>query len=125
MYRYEYVCELGYLYSKSARAFCEKICTALVSRRIEKQHGVLLGWRIFSHVNMDAVVSDDADINYVSPEDWRPKSPDTAHMDYSFGCILTRELHKKSTRTLAGLKRILKFAWTDPIQDVFQRALHS
>ena len=64
-------------------------------------------------------------MNYVSAEEWRAKSPDTAHMDYCFGGILTRELQKKSKRTLAGHKRILKLAWNDPIQDVFHSTLHS
>ena len=68
---------------------------------------------------------DEADINYVAPEEWRPKLPDTAPMDYRFYGILIRELQKKSMRTLANLKRILKMAWNDPTKNMSDRALRS
>ena len=51
---------------------------------------------------------DEADIIYVAPKEWRPKSPDTAPMDYRFCGILTRELQNKFIRTLANLKRFSK-----------------
>ena len=68
---------------------------------------------------------DDAGINYITPEEWMPKSPDAAPMDYSIWGILKRNLQRKSIRTLAGLKRALKKAWNDLSQDVIDRALRS
>ena len=68
---------------------------------------------------------DEADINYVSPEEWRPKSPDTAPMVNRFYGILTRELQKKPIRTLANLNRILKMAWNDPTKNIIDRARRS
>ena len=68
---------------------------------------------------------DDADLKYVSPEEWIPKSPDAAPTDYSFCGISTRELQKNFIRTVADLKPILKMTWNDPTKDVIHRAIRS
>ena len=68
---------------------------------------------------------DDADINFIALDEWKTKSPDTASIDYSFGGIFTRELQKKSMWTLAGLMRILKMVWNNPIKDEIGRAFRS
>ena len=51
---------------------------------IEKQHGVLPRQRIFPYVNVDAAVTRRRRYKYVSPEEWRPMSPEAAPMDYIF-----------------------------------------
>ena len=51
---------------------------------------------------------DDAYINYVAPTEWRPKTLDTAPVDYSFCGFLIKKLQKKFIQTVAGLKRFLK-----------------
>ena len=71
---------------------------------------------------------DDADLNYVyvlNYEEWRPKSPDAATMNYSFCGIPTKELKKNSIRTVAERKPILKMVCDDPTQDAIDRALNS
>ena len=46
-------------------------------------------------------------INCLRPEEWMPKSPDAAPMDFAIWGILKRS----KLYTLAGLKRALKGAW--------------
>ena len=44
-------------------------------------------------------------INYVKPEEWIPKSPDAAPMDYSIWGYLKQQLNKQKIETLDELKK--------------------
>ncbi len=44
-------------------------------------------------------------INYVKPEEWMPKSPDAAPMDYSVWGYLKQQLNKQKIETLSQLKK--------------------
>ena len=110
---------------KRFRAFCEKCCTALGFRRIEKQHGVPPRQCILPYVNIDDPESRrrryklcctcrvEAQVTWYRP------------MDYRFCGIFTRELQNKFIRTLANLKRILKMPGNDPTKNMIDRVLRS
>ena len=59
VYRQEGEVELGFLYSKSSEAFCQKICAAFVSRGVKRDHGVPPRQRIFPYIKTDAAVTRD------------------------------------------------------------------
>jgi hypothetical protein len=46
-----------------------------------------------------------AKINYVKPEQWMPKSPDAAPMDYAVWGYLKQRLNKHEIETLDDLKK--------------------
>jgi arginine repressor len=48
-------------------------------------------------------------INYVKPEEWMPKSPDAAPMDYSIWGDFKQRLNKQKIETLSELKKKLFF----------------
>ena len=50
---------------------------------------------------------DGLNINYISPDEWMPKSLDAAPMDFGIWGILKRRLQKRRIRSLLGLKRAL------------------
>jgi hypothetical protein len=50
-------------------------------------------------------------VKYVSPEEWMPKSPNAAPMDFGILGILKRRLQKRKIYTLSGLKKALKQVW--------------
>ena len=64
-------------------------------------------------------------INFVTPEEWMPKSPDAAPMDFGIWGILKRRLQKRKIYTLAGLKRALKDEWNKLEQSVINKTLQS
>ncbi len=50
-------------------------------------------------------------INYVKPEEWMPKSPDAAPMDYSVWGYLKQQLNKQKIETLSQLKKKTSNEW--------------
>lgn len=62
-------------------------------------------------------------IKYITPNEWMPKSPDAAPMDFCIWGILKRRLQKHIVRTLNGLKAALKREWKDLPQSVINKAL--
>lgn len=64
-------------------------------------------------------------INFVTPNEWMPKSPDAAPMDFGIWGILKRRLQKRKLYTLAGLKRALHNEWKKLEQSVINKTLES
>ncbi|CAF4071861.1 unnamed protein product [Rotaria sp. Silwood1] len=59
----------------------------------------------------------------ITPEEWLPKSPDAAPMDYSIWGILKQRARKHNVSTLNGLKNAIKHEWENLEQDVINNAL--
>ena len=68
---------------------------------------------------------DSRNINYISPDEWMPKSPDAAPMDFGIWGILKRWLQKRRIRSLLGLKRALYDEWNKLEQPIINRVLSS
>lgn len=64
-------------------------------------------------------------VNFITPAEWMPKSPDAAPMDFSIWGILKRRLQKHKLRTLKGLKAALKKEWKDLSQSTINKALNT
>ena len=64
-------------------------------------------------------------INFITPEEWIPKSPDAAPMDYFVWGFLKNRLRKKNIKDTADLKRQLKREWKSLPQELIDRALES
>ena len=64
-------------------------------------------------------------VQYITPSEWMPKSPDCAPMDYGIWGILKRRLQKRSIYTLNGLKRALKNEWNKLEQSYINKTLAS
>lgn len=64
-------------------------------------------------------------INFVTPEEWMPESPDAASMDFAILGIIKRRLQKRKLYTLAGLKRALKDEWKKLEPTVINKTLQS
>ena len=64
-------------------------------------------------------------MNFVTPQEWMPKSPDAAPMNVAIWGILKRSLHKRKIYTLAGLKRALRGEWRKLEQHVINKTLES
>lgn len=64
-------------------------------------------------------------VNYISPDEWMPKSPDAAPMDFGIWGILKRRLQKRKIRSLLGLKRALLDEWNKLEQPLINRVLCS
>jgi histone-lysine N-methyltransferase SETMAR len=62
-------------------------------------------------------------INYVKPEEWMPKSPDVAPMDYAIWGHLKQRLNKKKIETLDELKKKLLYEWKKMAQSYIDRVL--
>jgi len=62
-------------------------------------------------------------IKVITPEEWLPKSPDAAPMDYSIWGILKQRARKHNVSTLNGLKNAIKHEWENLEQDIINRAL--
>ena len=59
-----------------------------------------------SHVSKKTIASlNKSKINYVKPEEWMPRSPDAAPMDYSIWRYLKQQLNKQKIETLDELKK--------------------
>ena len=64
-------------------------------------------------------------VQYITPSEWMPKSPDCALMDYGIWCILKRRLQKRSIYTLNVLKRAFKDEWNKLEQSYINKTLAS
>ena len=64
-------------------------------------------------------------VQYITPSEWMPKSPDCAPMDYGIWGILKRRLQKCSIYTLNGLKRALNDEWNKLEQSYINKTLAS
>ena len=64
-------------------------------------------------------------MNFVTPQEWMPKSADAALMDFAIWGILKRRLQKRKIYTLAGLKRALRDKWRKLEQHVIYKKLES
>jgi hypothetical protein len=62
-------------------------------------------------------------INYVKPEEWMPKSPDAAPMDYSIWGYLKQRLNKQKIETLSELKKKLLYQWKKMDQTYIDKVL--
>ena len=59
-------------------------------------------------------------MNFVTPQEWMPKSP-----DFAIWGIVKRRLQKRKIYTLAGLKRALRDEWRKLEQHVINKILES
>ena len=64
-------------------------------------------------------------MNFVTPQEWMPKSPDAALMDFAIWGIFKRRLQMRKIYTLAGLKRALRDEWRKLEQHVINKTLES
>ena len=64
-------------------------------------------------------------VNFIDKEEWMPKSPDAAPMDFGIWGILKRRLQKRNVNTLLGLKRALKDEWNRLDQKTINETLES
>ena len=64
-------------------------------------------------------------IQVITPEEWLPKSPDAAPMDYSIWGILKKRVRQHKVSTFNGLKNAIKQEWENLEQDVIDRALEN
>lgn len=62
---------------------------------------------------------------FITPDEWMPKSPDAAPMDYGIWGILKRRLQKRKIYTMNGLKNALKDEWNKLEQKVINKTLAS
>lgn len=62
-------------------------------------------------------------IKFITKEEWIPKSPDAAPMDYHVWGYLKRQLWKYKIKDTAGLKRALKREWKNIPQEQINKAL--
>ncbi|CAF1967222.1 unnamed protein product [Rotaria magnacalcarata] len=77
-----------------------------------------------SHVPKKTIAFSNAStINYVKPEEWMPKSPDAAPMDYSIRGYLKQQLNKQKIESLNVLKKKLLYEWTKMDQAYIDRVL--
>jgi [histone H3]-lysine36 N-dimethyltransferase SETMAR len=67
----------------------------------------------------------DQHMNYISPEEWTPNSPDLAPMDYFVWGWMKSQIKNRKPTTLDGLKRALKRCWEDLPQELINKALQS
>lgn len=64
-------------------------------------------------------------IKFITPEEWMPKSPDAAPMDYGIWGVLKRKLQKRTINSLRGLKKALKQEWAKLDQNLIIKTLQS
>ena len=64
-------------------------------------------------------------VQYITPPEWMPKSPDCARMDYGIWGILKHRLQKRFIYTLNGLKRAPKDEWNKLEQSCINKTLAS
>ncbi|CAF3866485.1 unnamed protein product [Rotaria sordida] len=62
-------------------------------------------------------------IKVITPEEWLPKSPDAAPMDYSIWNILKEQVRKHKISTLNELKNVIKQEWENLEQSVIDDTL--
>ena len=61
-------------------------------------------------------------MNFITKDEWFPKSPDAAPMDYYIWGHLKQHLWKKKVKDMFGLKRALKDAWKKLPQELINKA---
>lgn len=76
-----------------------------------------------SHVSKATKMYMEGKMTYIDKEEWLPKSPDVAPMDYCIWGYLKRQLWNKTVEDMATLKKALKSAWRKLPQDLINRAL--
>ena len=64
-------------------------------------------------------------VNFIDPEEWMPKSPDAASMDFGIWGILKRLLQKRNVNSAIGLKKALKDEWIKLDQNIINKTLES
>ena len=64
-------------------------------------------------------------IQIITPDQWLPKSSDTARMNYSICRIAKERVRKCKMSTLNGLKNVIKQEWEKLEQNVIDDALES
>lgn len=64
-------------------------------------------------------------INYVTPQEWLPSSPDAAPMDYAIWGYLKKQLNKVETKNLNDLKKNLLHEWKKMDQPYIDKVLAS
>jgi hypothetical protein len=64
-------------------------------------------------------------VQVVTPDEWLPKSPDAAPMDYSIWGILKDRVRKHKVSTLNGLKNAIKQEWENLEQNVIEQVLET
>jgi hypothetical protein len=67
----------------------------------------------------------DRQINFITPEEYVPKSPDTIPMDFGIRAVLKRRLQTRQINTLVGLKMALKDEWRNLDQETIKKTLKS
>lgn len=67
----------------------------------------------------------DQNMNYISPEQWTPKSPDLAPMDYFVWGWMKSQIKRRKPTTLEGLKKVVKQCWADLPQELINNALQA
>ncbi|CAF5166559.1 unnamed protein product, partial [Rotaria magnacalcarata] len=76
-----------------------------------------------SHVSKETIAfMNKTKINYVKPQEWMPKSPDTAPMDYAVWGHLKQRLNKCKIETLDQLKKIV-YEWKKIDQTYIDKVL--
>lgn len=78
-----------------------------------------------SHVSRSTVAFMTGKMEFIPKEEWLPKSPDAAPMDYFVWGYLKRWLWKKDINTIDELKRALQTAWRILPQKLIIKALES
>lgn len=78
-----------------------------------------------SHTSKATLEFMEGKMKFVKPEEWMPKSPDAAPMDYFVWGWLKKKLSTMKVNDMAGLKRAIKGAWKKLPQDMVNRALES
>ena len=64
-------------------------------------------------------------IQVIRLDEWLPKSPDAAPMDYSIWGIMKERVQKHKVSTLNDLKNVIKQEWENLEQDVIDNALEN
>ena len=65
-------------------------------------------------------------VKFITPEEWMPKSPDAAPMDFGIWGVLKRRLQKRQINTLIGLKKkAVKDEWRKLEQTTIDKTLKS
>lgn len=65
----------------------------------------------------------DNGLQYITPAEWMPQSPDAAPMDYFVWGYLKQQMFKRRIKTLAGLKRAVIDEWKKMPQEMINKAL--
>lgn len=78
-----------------------------------------------SHMSKATAEFMEGKIKVLAKEEWIPKSPDAAPMDYFVWGYLKRLLWAKKVKDMAGLKRALQKVWRELPQNLINKALEA